>query len=620
MIKWMLAVLFLSIPCTSMAASLAEAQDAYDQNRIGDAERLFAGVAADFGARASDRAEADLALARIAWLIDANANLALQRIEAARAVGGSPCDIGDMTLRVLSEAKRDRQAIASEPALVGGCAEPPTLDSMRVYAINARLDRAMELPGERTSLLQAARADAALLTKDSGDGARLRLQTALLAGDARSALAAWKDYYWLTDSDAPPALAQFRPGNLFRNGLSRNASDADRAELAYLLMRAGFAEALERYVTSFGLPGNASGPHWTLVRAYLQQRELLTGVALQVNRALARGGPKDDPRLEQAAKTALGALMAAAGATGDPRKAIRDHYGLVGSVGLTSGYPSLHLGHLVEDRTETVRQYGHEAAIHFEVIDNMWANGFESWLWDGSAEAGGWSGDGTIVQVRSAYTSGASSAYALVGDTTRRRELLARIAASTPDDLAKARSGVPATLGALNARLRLQLVDQIAAAARKAVGARDFRRAFLNEYWRASIQQSIFVHEGRHAIDKAMAVDPSKLDGTTLEYQANLSELALSDYPRMALWNLNQGIGGSTPHEQSSTRIIGHFASWIKAHPQSVSGYDRSLPAVVQIDKLTDAQIREIARSLDPLACGTAAIASDGIQSGTSRR
>ena len=99
-----------------------------------------------------------------------------------------------------------------------------------------------------------------------------------------------------------------------------------------------------------------------------------------------------------------------------------------------------------------------------------------------------------------------------------------------------------------------------------------------------------------------MAADPSKLDDTTLEYQANLSELALSDYPRMALWNLNHGIGGSTPHEQSSTRIIEHLSSWIEAHGDAVNGYDKSLPAAVQIDKLSDGQIRGIARSLDPLA------------------
>ncbi len=39
--------------------------------------------------------------------------------------------------------------------------------------------------------------------------------------------------------------------------------------------------------------------------------------------------------------------------------------------------------------------------------------------------------------------------------------------------------------------------------------------------------------------------------------------------------------------------------TWV---PSQVVGYDVSLPAEVQLDKLTDAQLREIARRLDPLA------------------
>jgi hypothetical protein len=616
MIKWVLALLSLSTSCASMAASLADGQDAYDQNRIGDAERLFEAVAADPAAPVGDKAQADLALARIAWLIDDNADVALKRIDAARRWGGKSCDVGVMTLRVLSEAKRDQQAIAAEPALVRSCGEPQKNDSMRVHAITARLDRAMALPDERASLLQQAQADAALLTKAAnGDGARVRLETALLTADASAAIEAWKDYYWLIDSDGPPALSQYHPASLFKKGLRRNASDTDRVELAYLLMRAGFADGLQRYVTAHGLPGRASNTHWTLVQTYLAQHDRLIQVALEVNRVLARGGSKDNKRLQQTAMQSLGALMAAAGAQGDPKKAIADYYGLVGSVGLTSGYPSLHIGHLVEDRTETVQQYGHQATIRFQVIDNMWANGFESWLWDGSASTGGWSGDDTIIQVRSGYTSGPVAAYALVGNTPSRREQLAEFGKLSIEDLAKARGGSPTTLQGLNIRLRLQLIDQIAAVARKTAGTGNFRRAFLEEYWRANNQQSIFVHEGRHAIDKSLAGDRSKLDDTTLEYQANLSELALSDYPRMALWNLNHGIGGSTPHEQASTRIIKHLSEWIEANPGKVAGYDPAIPAAVQIDKLTDNQLREIARSLDPLAKAAAATASTGSRS-----
>jgi hypothetical protein len=604
MIKLGISMLLLGASTISTAATLRDAESAYDQNRVAEAERMFGAVAADGGASAEDRAGAGIALARIAWMIDGNADASLQRLNAAQATGKAPCDIAVMRTRVLHEAGRTLQAIDLEPALLRGCPDADKRDKIRVNVIGSRLDSAaVAPPAKRQRLLKQATADAARLTWQSGtDGARLRLEAAVLTGDSVGALRAWKDFYWLTSSDAPPALSGFHPARIFSRGLRAGASEGARVDLAILLMRAGFADALGRLVTFGRFPNASQMPKWKLVQAYLHQRKQLTDMALQVNRSLARGGSKDDKRLQQAAVQGLGELMAAAGAQGDPKTALAQNYGLVGSVGLTSGYPSLHLGHLVEDRTQTVRQYGHQAGIRFQIVDNMWANGFESWLWDGSAEAGGWSGDGTIIQVRSAYTSGPASAYTLVGETAARKKIETELPRLAAEDLAKARSGAPATLAGLNARLRLQIVDQVATAARKTKGKGDFRRAFLKEYWRANNQQSIFVHEGRHAIDKAMAADPAKLDDATLEYQANLSELALSDYPRMALWNLNHGIGGSTPHEQSSTRIIAALAAWAEAHRKDVAGYDPASPAAVQIDKLTDDQIREVARSLDPLA------------------
>src|SRR3954452_11602774 len=141
MIKLTTAVLALCLPSAAFAASLTEAQDAYEQNKVSEAERLFAAVAADGSASADDRADANLALARIAWLIDGNADLALQRADTASA-GGKVCDAGVMRLRVLRGAKRDEQTIDSEPALLKACHEPQKQDEMRVHAIAARLDLA----------------------------------------------------------------------------------------------------------------------------------------------------------------------------------------------------------------------------------------------------------------------------------------------------------------------------------------------------------------------------------------------------------------------------------------------------------------------------------------------
>ena len=47
----------------------------------------------------------------------------------------------------------------------------------------------------------------------------------------------------------------------------------------------------------------------------------------------------------------------------------------------------------------------------------------------------------------------------------------------------------------------VMVVDAVAAKARAKGG--DFREAFLAEYWRINVDQSIFLHEGRHVLDQA---------------------------------------------------------------------------------------------------------------------
>jgi hypothetical protein len=95
----------------------------------------------------------------------------------------------------------------------------------------------------------------------------------------------------------------------------------------------------------------------------------------------------------------------------------------------------------------------------------------------------------------------------------------------------------------------------------------------------------------------------SRLNDSNLEYRAKLSELALSDYPRLALFNINdRTIGGGTPHGRANEQILRAYVQWMGANAAAIAGFDPAAPALAQIDKLTDDQIRAVARSLDPIA------------------
>jgi len=130
------------------------------------------------------------------------------------------------------------------------------------------------------------------------------------------------------------------------------------------------------------------------------------------------------------------------------------------------------------------------------------------------------------------------------------------------------------------------------------------RDAFLARVGSDTFESSIWAHEGRHAIDKkhGLAVGP-----TNLEYRAKLSEVAFAPAPRAALTSsiLGSMIGSNTPHGIADKRALEGVTGWMRTHAAEIPGLDRDKPLLPQLDKLTDAQLREAFRSIDPLASGS---------------
>lgn len=607
--------LALSAVCAAGSAAwagpLQDGMAAYRQNHLAEARGDYRAVLADPAAKPADKAAAARELGRIAWLVDADAVAATAQLRAALAAGADTCASAALYARVLRESGRPAEVAAKAGDYLPACDNPNERTELNQQMLAAELDRAAASSRERDAALQAAAAVWERMRKDAQgdlDSERSALQLAILRRDPGAALDAWKGYFWLTDRDAPAGLPSYqgRVSALFASGLAPQAQVADQLALLELLIRTGFDEAAHRYVEMTGLAARAKGqPGWAKAQAYFTFVDAVRADLLALNRTLAHGGSKGD---FPAFKARMLGRMADLTGTADveaARAAMQRDYGLNGVVQETGGYPSLHMGHVVEDDRHEVRQFGRTGHVHFVAIDNMLSNGFESWLWDGAAEAGGWSEDGgSITQVRSGYTAGPVNAYAMVGDTPLRRRVLDRIAAAEASDLQAAQAGAPAPQRSVNLRLRLQAVDAVAQKARaKAGGAGDFRTAFLSEYWRISVDQSIFLHEGRHALDQAAEGEIGKLGEPDLELRAKLSELQLGEIPRLSLFQIDGDlIGGDTPHGIANARIVTAMRDWAAAHPDQVAGYDPARPALSQIDKLSDAQMRAVAASLDPWA------------------
>ena len=601
-----LAALLLASCSARAAETIDGAMQAYSHNRIAEAEGIFRKIAADPAASARDKAQAHRQLGRIAWLIDGDAGRALAEVKAAFAAADDRCASGQLQARILQEAGRGRELLPQLPALAAACEEAGPADDIRLRGAAAALD--LGAAGEADKLEAAGQ-----LIAGAGEDARsspvvsaLALQLALLQGDAAAALRAWKDYFWLSETDVPQGLAAAFPAAapIFAEGLAADASPAAKLRLLDLLVRAGFAREAERFARAGRLPELAAqDPSWRRANAYLEARRGLEATILASNRRVARGGEAADMGALLSRFEAR--LMAAAGLSGNAREGLLRAYALYGQSGETDGYASIHLGHAIQRDRRSIEQYGHRAEVTFIALDNMLANGFDSWLWDGSAAAGGWTEDGpVIVQVRPGYVSTPLSGWSLYSGGGDRTRLLARAQQRARADLAALSGKDVAYLPGLGDRLKMQVADQVGARAKASLppGA-DLRRAFLAEYWRASFQQSIFIHEGRHALDRTLVRGLARLNDSNLEYRAKLSELALADYPRLALLNIDaETIGGDSAHGKANARVLQAYVDWMRGHGAEIARYDPGQPPLLQIDKLTDAQLRAVARGLDPIA------------------
>jgi hypothetical protein len=587
--------------------SLVAANAAYFQMRVADAERMFRAIADDPSSTPSDKAGAARGLARIQWLIDGDAKAAEASLDRALATGVDLCASVRYNVRVLRESGEAKAAADLAVTRATACQGAAQTNALLIERGKSELAWAQGAVGtSREAALARTRATLAALSPLGAlvpDAARAKLGLALETSDAEAALDAWRGFFWLTDHNAPESfkVADQEVAATFRDALGAAPSLPREIALERLLIRAGFYVEAQRFDARRHIGERAgSDAAYQPVVAYFTLRRRFDAATREFNREHAHGGG-DGTAYEKAAEAIL-AEAASRLPGADPRTALRDAFGLHWMIGETGGVASVHIGHVVEDTRYQVEQFGRRGEVGFISIDNLLSNGYQSWLWDGDAATGGWSEPGGIVQIRSSYTPDALMALASFDPVVAAKAASDMVGLAQRD--AEALKAKPVVyLPALQARLAQESRDQVAAKAR-AEAARTgapYERTFLKTFWDAEIGHSIYIHEGRHALDHLEFTGSRSLSSPELEFRAKLSEIQLAEFPRMPLRTiLSADIGDDTAHGIADARIMEGLRAWIEGHPGDVSGFDPAVPAAEQIDKLSDDQMRRIAHDLDP--------------------
>jgi hypothetical protein len=603
----LLLLLIFLLPAGLHAESFRDGHAAYAIYDVNAAERIYSVVAADPDASSADRASARRELARIAWLIDGDRERALDLVARGLTVDPLPCEAALLYARILNDglARSWPPALTRVEQQCSALGTGIALQRIRFLMLAARdADSRKRISGARAALAELAHLPAS--ERNSALGARMQLSLGLLAEDASSALAGWRNYFWLVgERAAPQAFGMTDEAVIaaFYDGLREPSSHPK--PLAALLIRAGFAEEYRAYRDRQPASAVVSDTDWHKLDRYIDLRTELAAAVLLHDRRFARSGPTEEVAYEAQLTAILAKHAAQIDPKGtDPRAVLHSAFGLWGTEpGKSNGVSGIHLGHTVIDERLNVQQDGRAGAVRLIVVDNMLHNSFGAWLMDGESAPGGWAVDGaTIVQVRPRYLMLIDGYARLAQPGPARERADAEAKALRASDRLTAAKTPLSFLPGVRARLRLRGIDTLATMVRaEALPGQDFEGEFRRAYWDALVASSIVAHEGRHVLDQASYAGACELSNAELEYRAKLSEIRFATVPMLALSSIYSPLfSGESGHGIANRRLASDLAAWIAGHSSEVVNYDFNLAPLEQLDQLTDQQLVDIAKSLEP--------------------
>ncbi|RZI98663.1 MAG: hypothetical protein EON90_12545 [Brevundimonas sp.] len=585
-------------------ALLAAAREAYNVYDLTTA-RTHLEAAAALGQTQPDIAVRALStLAEYDWKFAKDGPAARARLDQALALKPDAADVLVRRGRLALESGRPAEVAADIDRALRVATDPA--ERVDAYVVQGRLalggggDPAAAIAGLQEALrLQPGKSDAAETLVDLGVASRR--WDAVLEG----VLA----YDFIARPDAATGIL-VAPVAVLTEIAARPATDlspADTRRLAIALGQARFYPAAAELAET--IPADAD------LSALIAYRDFLAGVDAvnaDIYPEVARGRRDYDAAYDAAMAAVAAPLLTALGrpAPADETPSallerllpiIADRFGAEGYFGTTVGFYGFLCGHTVVDERRTIEQYGVRGEFRFISLDRMVSRDFTSWY--GTTNVGGWGTESTMIQVRQAYLAAPYRQLAWVTDPRARAELMTRIAVQDADDLIRCRADPYAAPEGVAQRLRLQASDRIhARLARDNTDPEALAVAFIAEVLRLTTEATVFAHEGRHSLDQLHRADAfAAMSDDERELRAKYSEILFSEDPLYALTGsiIGARLDETTGHGRANRRFRERLVGWMEAHRAEIAGLDAGTPLIMQLDRLTAAQVTAFARGED---------------------
>ncbi|MGY4396229.1 tetratricopeptide (TPR) repeat protein [Sphingomonas sp. UYAg733] len=602
---------------TNGEALLDKAQEAFGLYDLALSRRHLEAVGALPGI---DRPTAGRALRTLAdydWRFDRDPRRATRRLAQALAKEpGSPTTLVQRA-RLFHESGQPALALEDVQAAIKVAAEG--VDRSNALVLHAQIETD---PVRRDPNAPAMQARAALAITDlnevlrrqpgRSDAAEALVGIGVAAGNGSAILNGVLAYHFIANAAAATGI-MVAPvtalASLVRDWRAAPLTNEERRRLALALAGARFYKLAAQVAE----PVVDKDPE---LRALIAYRDYLLAVASvntsfypRVANGLRNYEAAYDAAMAKPAETLLLALDRKPPTQDRSPKAILDvlfpviakHFGAEGYFGTTVNFYGMLAGHTVVDDRRTVQQYGHSAEFRFISLDQMISRDFTSWY--GTTNVGGWGTESTMIQVRQAYLTAPYAQLAWVTDPAALATLEKRISVLELADLKRCGADPYAEPDAAPLRIRLEASRRIANG-QKRNGALDGPAAvgFIAEVLRLTTEATVFAHEGRHSLDQTYRAEAFKtMSDDERELRAKYSEIAFSQDPRYAL--TGSIIGGhldeSSGHGRANRRFRELLVRWMEAHRAEIEHLVPDRPLIMQIDLLSDAQLRSFVAGAD---------------------
>ena len=570
------------------------------------------------------KAQALIMQATIAWKFYREPEQAREWLRQAADLKVKEYEVQSTLSRVERQSGRFEQALASADRVIELAASETQWVQARSLWAQAIWEQSLarvktDQPCDGHLVEQGVTVLKEVLRKAPGhpDPSRLLLALALLANDGEAAWLAWKSYFNVVGEDRPEGILS-GPYDLLADVLPRwQGGRPSRQEGIALIRGLGgsrfyeYGRLLARLFFENDTFDDAPDVRDRLL--YADTIEAFRKIAEDYYRMLALG-KKDEVAFEKALMEEAERLWSALSfAMGPPEFSLqtfstemKTRFGAHIILGGTGNYRGkvLIMGHLVDQQTRTVEQYGFQSEFSHLVYDMMVSNGYSSWFWDGRAAIGGWSTANEMASVGSRGTAKYYKTWWLVMDDVERTKAEQYVADRIESEEQAVRKGLSAPLYGLSRRMQLKgtraAIDELSDSGLEAA---DLAPTFVHWYAQFHVGKSIFAHEGRHSIDqKFFADDWKRWSGAEKEFRAKLSEITFSSDPYLALADLLAQSVNRSRHGKANLKIRKALVKWMEAHREEIEGIDADKPLLVQADLLTADQVRRCFTDADPLA------------------